>query len=192
MRRIIMILFVCVSLSVFAQVGYNIRTGYRGFVEHQQSLGWGYSPQNERLSTRVSSFVMSHGYQFNSNCFVGVGYSWGHCKERGAFTETKMPNYWFLDFRYDRTFSDWFTPYADLKVGRGTRGSKGLCVQPSIGYRIPVYKRLGLNVGIGALIRWSDINNYSVAEHGNVTDITYLGSSHKPFTFLNFTAGIEF
>ena len=78
-------------------------------------------------------FSTTHGYQFNPNLYAGLGYSYG-AVIGGYFS------YVHADIRYDFTFKEKITPFADLRV---SFNKEGVIVQPAIGYR---YKHINLSV----------------------------------------------
>ena len=127
-KLILVALFFSVAVSMSGQEtsvnkeSNSLGHRYRAFVE-----------MNGKYDLGEFDFSTTHGYQFNPNLYVGLGYSYG-AVIGGYFS------YVHADIRYDFTFKEKITPFADLRV---SFNKEGVIVQPAIGYR---YKHINLSV----------------------------------------------
>ena len=127
-KLILVALFFSVAVSMSGQEtsvnkeSNSLGHRYRAFVE-----------MNGKYDLGEFDFSTTHGYQFNPNLYAGLGYSYG-AVIGGYFS------YVHADIRYDFTFKEKITPFADLRV---SFNKEGVIVQPAIGYR---YKHINLSV----------------------------------------------
>ncbi|MCM1152632.1 MAG: hypothetical protein NC328_03130 [Muribaculum sp.] len=144
MRHIILLFTIaCTALLGNAR---QPSTGYRGFVD------WNGEVQADLISaiygtgngTFYTGATTTHGYQLKPWLFAGGGVGfimWPKYNQAYA-----LPIY--ADCRFDigkRRFS----PFLDLKLGANVIHRGGIYLSATVGFRVDVYKRLALNIGVG-------------------------------------------
>lgn len=159
----------------FGATGLEPRRGYRGFVEWDNNIGnLTYFSNADGYSERECQWFLGlstvHGYQINSNVFVGAGalLSWGH-----PSLEVELPV--FVDFRYDTTFNK-LRPFGDIRIGYNFGHSSGTRIyfSPTVGHRFSWSGKTGLNLGLGMSVIGQDYDK------------------HRADVFFTFRLGIDF
>jgi hypothetical protein len=133
------------------------RRGYRGFAELDNSFSnltyFDNSTGEYKKDLQwMIGWSTTHGYQINSNLFVGAGVllNLGVPMLDGTFAT-------FLDLRYGRSFNR-FRPYGDVRIGYArigyaiTEGKDGVYISPTVGHRFNWGRKFGVNVGAGLTI----------------------------------------
>lgn len=148
LHRFLWLLPALVSINASAK---QPAKGYRGFAEwindvkDDMSIYGGAS--DSRYYTGAS---VSQGYQFNPFLFVGGGIAVEQCVKDNRIYSAPV----FGQIRTDLKFGK-FTPFADVRLGYNFANYGGIYFSPSIGYRIGLSSKLGLNIGVG----WSMTGN---------------------------------
>lgn len=171
--------------------------GYRGFFEWDNSFGsmpyFDHSMGKEEKDFQwILGWSTTHGYQINRHVFVGAGMSVGFGVPS---LECTLPV--FFDFRYDHSF-DKFRPFGDLRIGYNLTDGGGIYFSPTIGHRFNWGRKLGLNLGIGLMLRGraSDVYRVDIVQNTNSAqpdfEIVNLGRKHYTDAFFTFRLGIDF
>lgn len=150
MKKVIVALTLILGLSfgTFAQ-DYSVKRGYKGFVD------FGYTTIIEGYNSGKIDVVTSHGFQFNPYLYVGVGFA-VECYTKSTFMA--MP--FFVNVRVT-PLNGKVTPYVDLKGGHNALGYfEGLYLSPTLGCRIGLTRKVGLNVGIGYTLQQTNTKYY--------------------------------
>lgn len=177
-----------ILLSSFCLRASQPRTGYRGFIE------WSNDYRTERFfnyenreSTYYTGISTSHGYQINPMFFVGAGLSVERC--------TKFDNWIvpvFAEGRADFKFGK-FTPFADIRLGAQLADGCGVYFSPSIGYRIGLGRKAGVNLGLGMSLKGYKCEVYDITIiPGESFEMTYTGTEHRVCPYFSFRVGIDF
>lgn len=125
-----------------------VAKGYRGFVDFDYTLAVG---QYKEGSDRVG-LLTTHGYEFPFRLFVGGGLGFNYFYDTEI---TLIPVY--AAVRYD-FLPKKISPFVDLKMGyavasydKATFGNSdgGVYISPSVGVRMALGRKIGLNLGIG-------------------------------------------
>lgn len=140
--------FMLATISVSAQ--NVVKNCYRGFVDLGYAIGTGdYDFGRFEVNT-------SHGYQINPYVFIGVGVG----LHFASSYETPDMNI-ALDTRDSKVDIPVFanahfnilkkkvTPFIDIKGGTYVNNGGGLYVSASVGCRIAINKKQGINIGVG-------------------------------------------
>ena len=123
---------------------HAVETGYRGFVEYGYLIGTG-----DFNGSDLNDISTTHGYQITSNLFVGAGVGVHLYKFNDGDDKTHYNLPVFADIRWD-ILETKFTPFIDLKSGYSVAGEfTGAYVKPSLGCRMAIGSKLGLNIGVG-------------------------------------------
>lgn len=168
--------------------------GYRGFIDWENTIGvldyshisYGYFDQ-EKLAevyghrTRwLSGVSTSHGYQFNSHIYTGIGIMFSHAISAG---DIMLPV--FAHFRYDYTKGK-FRPFVELRGGYNFREGGGVYFSPAVGYRLNWGRKSNLNFGIGMTVISRPIAQFvylydhiDYPEYSPVLNIVIVDSSHR-------------
>ena len=125
--------------------------GYRGFVEwaNEASIDVSLhdSPTDSKYYTGVS---VSQGYQFNPYLFVGGGIMVEQLIDAGDLEDGNRiysaPV--FAEVRSDMKFGR-FTPFVDARIGYNFSNYGGIYFSPMVGYRIGIYRKIGINISVG-------------------------------------------
>lgn len=193
-KTIAIILTVITVCSVYAS---EPRRGYRGFYEWDNYFGsmpyFDHSTgQEEKDLQWILGWSTTHGCQIDKHVFVGAGLLVGFGVPS---LECTLPV--FFDFRYDHSF-DKFRPFGDLRIGYDLTDGGGIYFSPTIGHRFNWGRKLGLNLGIGLMLRGrtSDVYRLDIVQdtYPGKTDleIVNLGRKHYTDTFFTFRVGIDF
>lgn len=191
MIRKILIALVCMGLFTPAKAD-GIKKGYRAFVEWCNDLsGREYYSVGNSTGAFYTGFSITQGRQINGNWFLGIGFMYEPCLTYNKRNELAP---FYLDLRREIRLGEKKLPfYTDLRVGYNIMRGGGFYASPTIGYRYHVYKRLGLNFGLGLTVK-----NYIVGTFADAPDPEY--SYDKVFTgrerhfkaMLAFRVGIDF
>ena len=176
---------------------------YRGFVEFNGGLlpvdeYDGYDSSSELYCHLYGSLSTTHGVQLNRHIFVGAGVD---VNITGFRSEGDPQINVFGDVRYDVDIVKKWSPYVNMKVGYGVRKGtaetsygyyaesiKQLFINPSIGVRLRLSSKCGLNFGFGYVpISMGKIYNYS----GNIVDDSDTGRDKVKGAF-TLNVGIDF
>jgi sRNA-binding regulator protein Hfq len=144
-------------------VTYDLN-GYRGFVD----VGYVFGTGDESSKIDRIEFSTTHGYQINTNFFVGGGTGIHYMTLNDVFL---LPL--FIDFK-GYILSGNVSPYFDFKGGYTHILSKlededikgGLYISPAIGVRYLISNNIGLNASLGFVFQqFRDIalNEYAKA-----------------------------
>ena len=129
--------------------GNGVRRGYRGFVELGYTIGTGDWDGTNRVE-----FATSHGYQFNSYFYAGLGAGVNYYHEADM---VEIPI--FADFRTD-ILNNWITPYVDFKIGYTVYDATGFYMSPTVGRRFGFANNVALNFGIGYTMQKISVDWY--------------------------------
>lgn len=178
-------------LLVMLAIGANCRQperGYRGFVEWDNRLTSydEFIPGNS-VTYYYTGVSTSHGYQFNPYFFLGAGLAID-CSTRGGSAEILV----FLQARGDFKFGR-FTPFADLRGGYTLTNNGGWIFSPTVGYRFNWGRKVGVNVGVGLMLRVHNVDNYDVSINPDGYWImTSSGQTHYTKAMFAFRVGFDF
>lgn len=143
---------VLLSLMIASVMSVNAQGGYRGFFEVIPSY-------KEGLSFDVTT---AHGWQFNQNWFLGVGFGVVNIADNENLEEygVDICAPIFAKVRYDLLSEKALTWFADLNVGysifQEEEYIKLFYSSFSVGLRQRLTEKLGLNYGVGCSIIPSD------------------------------------
>lgn len=191
MKKIIVTLF---ALILGANISFarDPHRGYRGFVDWDVSIGSTtyYSCADGGVKHESIVFMgpsTTHGYQFNTHCFLGAGAMLSLAPMAAEIVPV------FADFRYDVKFGK-FTPFADAKVGYDF-ASKGVYFNPAIGYRCGCGRKANINIGLGVIMRdrtqrtWEDLPFWDAISS---TETYRTKLSHHFESFISLRIGVDF
>ena len=167
MKRIIILLIATIVLATFKGSAKNLERGYRGFVDinaeayFKKKFLYG----SHDIVHSVIGFTTTHGYQFNNHFFVGGG--------TGLVASTFNYDSFGLNIglpiyaigRFDWNISK-VPLFADLKIGSFlipdyySPFMSTLYINPSIGYRCPLNRKIAMNIGAGISLHYLDNYNY--------------------------------
>lgn len=199
MRRFLLLFAVLIGFSSVCFANPP-RRGYRGFYGWDFSIGEANSGDEDTGPvTRKTQFFFgfldtTHGYQFNSHIFAGAGFMLSVAN----FTDNAMfPIY--ADFRYDNSFGK-YNLFFDMRGG--TNANQGIYLSPTIGYRFPIGKKMGFNLGFGLTIarEWHKSYTYDLDNYQYLPDedcegypkIDYLGKVYNTNKLFTIRFGIDF
>ena len=166
MKRIITLLIAAIVLVTIQGSAKNLERGYRGFVDMNAEAYFEkkYLYGSHDIVHSVIGFTTTHGYQFNHHFFVGGGTG---LVVRTFNYESFGLNIGFPVYALGRF--DWnigkVPLFADLKIGSFlipayyTPFMSTLYINPSIGYRCPLNRKIALNVGAGISLHYLDDYN---------------------------------
>ncbi len=198
-----LIAFFAILLTASCGFARQPERGYRGFVDWTNRI---YNNDYDNHTDFCPGLSTSHGYQFNSWLFAGVGidysledcgyYIWNQNDKQHYHLHYDPTNYFlsiFADVRTDLQFGK-FTPFADLRIGLNANSYGTLYLSPSIGYRFNWGRKLGVNIGIGYTL---DAYRYEIYDYGVSTDgynIFVPTGKYRNFNQSSFTfrVGIDF
>lgn len=167
MKRIIILLIAVGALVTFQGSAKNLERGYRGFIDINAEA---YFKKKSLYGSHdivhsVIGFTTTHGYQFNNHFFIGGG--------TGLVAMTFNYNSFGLNIRfpiYALGRFDWnigkVPLFADLKIGsflildRYNSFMSTLYINPSIGYRCQLNRKIAMNIGAGISLHFLDNYNY--------------------------------
>lgn len=123
-----------------------ISSGYKGMVD----IGYAFGTGNYGIDRLM--FTTSHGYQVNSFLFLGIGAGINYYTDGGAGT---IPI--FADFRGTAPIANTrIAPFLDIKIGYTIMDIEGFYFAPSVGVRIALSRKIGLNLALGYEIQKID------------------------------------
>ena len=188
MQRRFITLFILAAIALCGSARQPGR-GYRGFIDWNNSITtyevW--YPGNS-MTYYYTGVATSHGYQFNPYLFIGAGLSIDYCHRDGSI---EVPL--FLQARGDLKFGR-FTPFLDLRGGYTLTDGGGWNLSPTIGYRFNWGRKVGINVGVGLLLKGYTIEAYSV-EFDQITsnwNLIHEGQAHRVKAMFAFRVGLDF
>ncbi|MDE6267822.1 MAG: hypothetical protein K2M04_01940 [Muribaculaceae bacterium] len=136
----------CTIIAVATNFSSNaVEPGYRGFVDYGYMIGTG-----DFDGSSLNEISTTHGYQILPQLFVGAGVGVHLYKfnDAGSDLHYNLPIY--ADVRWDILDETKFTPFIDFKGGYSVAGEfTGMYINPSIGCRMALGDKLGLNLGVG-------------------------------------------
>ncbi len=127
--------------------------GYRGLIDVGYSFGVGTWDCNR------FELLTTHGYQFNSYFYAGVGVGlnvWYFDQGR----DIGFPFY--AKIRYDILPQNKVCPFIDLNMGYSVGNIKGYYVAPSFGFRLAVAPKIGVNLSIGYTMQEADVITFDI------------------------------
>lgn len=167
MNRTILSLVATIFLVTFQGSAKEPAHGYRGFVDmnaeayFKKKTSYG----SHDIVHSVLGFTTTHGFQFNNHFFVGGG--------TGLVARTFNYSYFGLNIGfpvYVLGRFDWnigkVPLFADLKIGSflildyDRPFMSTLYINPSIGYRCQLNRKIALNIGAGISLHYLDTYNY--------------------------------
>lgn len=165
--------------------GRHPARGYRGF------LDWSSDIRREKVfygsaTNFLTGATTTHGYQFNSWLFAGCGLGLEHGSK---FNDNIVPV--FADVRFDPQLGT-FTPFADLRLGYNCCDGGGVYFSPSLGYRLDLGRKMGINVGIGLTVKGWKSDVYNIGYFDEHYTANYIGTHRSADVFFNFRVGIDF
>lgn len=149
--------------------------GYKGFVEA------GYEHSFGKFEGGIFTLSTSHGFQFNPYFYLGGGiafnfYTYTADDETYGF----LPVY--INLRTNLTASR-VSPYLDIKTGVVMNEDGGFYASPSLGVRIGLRRKLGLNISIN--YTYQDV--YVAYNYG-----TYTQDSRRAISSVGMKFGLDF
>ena len=135
-------LFVALIALLTSTTSRAVEPGYRGFVDYGFLYGTG-----DFSESTLNEISTTHGYQIFPQLFVGAGVSVHLYKFDGSGIRYNLPV--FGDIRWD-ILQTKFSPFVDFKGGYSVAGEfTGGYVSPSVGCRMALGEKLGINLGVG-------------------------------------------
>lgn len=136
-------LFSILALVLVSFTSRAVEPGYRGFVDYGFLYGTG-----DFDGSTMNEISTTHGYQILPQLFVGGGVGVHLYKfDESDGIKYNLPVYG--DIRWD-ILQTKFTPFIDVKGGYSVAGEfTGAYLNPSIGCRMALGDKLGLNLGVG-------------------------------------------
>lgn len=197
MRKLLLILLFSICATAVCRAA-SPRRGYRGFYNWDMSKGIATcgdvddGPVTRKKTMYCGVLDTSHGYQFNSHFFSGLGFMFAY-SDPGD--NQIYPVY--FDFRYDNSLGK-LNLFADMRVG--ANGGSGIYLSPTVGYRLPIGKRMGINFGVGMTVFGESYKSYTYAVHyynqetGHYQLIKdkYLGKIHNTNKMFTIRIGVDF
>lgn len=143
---IVLLLFIVISIDIEAK---QPQKGYRGFVDWSNDVRGEnlYGHKELHRTYFFSGISTTHGYQFNSWLFTGLGINYEYSSK--AEEHILAP---YIDLRSDLKLGK-FTPFGDLRIGYSLTNCGGLYFSPTIGYRLSIGNKLGVNLGAGITLK---------------------------------------
>ncbi len=144
---------------------------YRGFADLEGGLLTGH------YDDALIGVTTTHGLQLAQKFFIGAG-SGILIDIDGGFGGAVMPLY--ADFRFDFWNGKKVSPFIDLKAGYTLEISSddygfignGLYLNPSVGFRIRLTERMGINIGLAySLINFYESKYYNWKELSSTISI---------------------
>lgn len=145
---------------------YKIKKGYRGFVDFGYTFGLEGEDKYHDPDNRID-FLTSHGYQFNSCLFIGVGAGYSYWHKSGHST---LPI--FLNLRADAPTGSSISPFFDIKFGYSVVDHTGVYGKASIGGRIATRNNHAINFSAGYLY-FRNLDNKKYDTHGLALTVGY-------------------
>ncbi|MBQ9076981.1 MAG: hypothetical protein IJY31_03965 [Muribaculaceae bacterium] len=128
----------------------KLSAGYKGFVD------FGYIFDLSDYDAGKIEFMTSHGYQFNPYFYLGAGVGLHYYT---SVKELCVPL--FANVRAN-LMKGMVSPFIDGKVGYSLGEIDGFYFSPSIGCRIAVAERIGINLSLGYVMQCADIFYYNL------------------------------
>ncbi len=205
MKRTLIAFFV-ILLTTSCGFARQPERGYRGFVDWTNRIYKNNSFSYYNHTNFCPGISTSHGYQFNSWLFAGVGidytledcgyYIWDKNDKSHYHLKFDPTNYFlsiFADVRTDLQFGK-FTPFADLRIGMNATSSGKVYFSPSIGYRFNWGRKVGLNLGVGYTLDGYSYSEYKQVEtiYGYTTLVPTGNKINRYLSSFTFRVGIDF
>ena len=128
---------------------YTLASGYRGFVD------FGYTAGTGTYSLGRVSLLTSHGYQFNPYIFMGAGLGINYYHETAS---ANVPVFTHLKGTF---MKGRIVPFAELKIGYALAEVTGFYMNPSVGCRMGINKRIGFNFCLGYEVQQTELYFYN-------------------------------
>ena len=137
------LLIAALAIAFAGKTVNAVELGYRGFFDYGYLVGTG-----DFDSSTFNDISTTHGYQIIPQLFVGAGVGVHLYKFNGSSDiYYNLPV--FADVRYD-VLETKFTPFIDMRGGYSVAGEfTGAYVSPSLGCRMAITDRLGINLSVG-------------------------------------------
>lgn len=130
---IVAMLVMALGLSAQEEKKISIPSGYRAFIEEENSL---------QLVSKEHSFLgvgTTHGFYMNDHCFVGLGFTM-----IGNESDFLMPVY--AAIRYNFSYRSNITPVLSFRAGSYLSESTGLYADLAFGLRFASKRHFAINV----------------------------------------------
>lgn len=192
MRRIYF--FIAISLISFSGFARQPERGYRGFAEWANDVKLDIAiyggPTHSKFYTGVA---LSQGYQFNPYLYVGGGIMVEQCIDKGDLEDDNklFSAPFFADVRTDLKFGK-FTPFIDARIGYNFSNYGGVYFSPTIGYRISVYRKIGINISLGYSLTGNRNYIEKTVDDESWGTVTTYRRSHQYNNCLTFRVGFDF
>lgn len=165
--------------------GRHPSRGYRGFVD------WSSDVRREKVfngsaTNFVTGVTTTHGCQFNPWLFAGGGVGVEYGSKFGNYI---VPIY--ADVRFDPLMGS-FSPFADIRLGYSCTDGGGVYFSPSVGYRIDLGRKVGINIGLGMSVKGWKSDVYEIGYYSDYYYANYIGTHRSADVFFNFRVGIDF
>lgn len=126
----------------------NLAAGYKGFID------FGYTFDLSDYDAAKIEFMTSHGYQFSPYFYLGAGIGLHYYT---GIEDISVPL--FANVRANMMTGN-VTPFVDGKIGYSLGEVDGFYFSPSLGCRIAVAERTGINLSLGYVMQCADIYYY--------------------------------
>lgn len=147
MRKFLLTMAFVLGISAISSAQYiqfqskEITTGYKGHFD----LGYVFDLSD--YDAGRLELTTSHGYQFNSHFFAGIGVGVDY------YTDSELVGVpIFADFKIT-PWNSKIAPFFDAKIGYSVADIEGVYFAPTIGCRFALNDKLGLNVGLGYVLQ---------------------------------------
>ncbi|MDE6287545.1 MAG: hypothetical protein K2M00_02015 [Muribaculaceae bacterium] len=140
---IISIMMLCCPVLLTAR---QPRVGYRGFVDWNGEVDADVvgAIYGEGKGTFYTGFTTAHGYQLKPWLFVGAGTGLVMWPKYNQLYNVPV----FGDVRFD-IGKRLFSPFLDVRLGANAVHGAGIYFSALVGFRVKIYKAIGINFGIG-------------------------------------------
>lgn len=189
------LLILAIIIAALAVQARQPQTGYRGFLEWSNSvrsdtyatIDYNNHKQSWSQTTLNVGATTSHGYQIDSQWFVGAGLGVEYCIDYGSYM---VPL--FAEGRMDMQFGR-FTPFADVRAGVNLGEGIGAYLSPSIGYRFNWGRKVGINLGVGLTLAGYKVECYEGWwDDAESFEMWYVGTKHRMRAYFSFRLGLDF
>ncbi len=188
MKRITLYAILAILTALTTTAAQPAR-GYRGFIDWNNSV----THINRSATGPIwhDAYYIggstAHGYQINPMWFVGAGI--------GLEFNLSEPTFMFplyAEGRADLIFGR-FTPFVDARLGyQFSEIGNGVYFSPSVGYRLGISRKCGLNLGLGLTLRDCVDETYRSRHTSAATIYDFIGKRHNTKLFFSFRLGIDF
>ena len=152
MKRVFILLFLVISMSVSAQNekcldGLGPKSGLKAFVEV------GYTAGTDLYAEDRISFIMTAGWQFNPYFFAGLG------SGENYFSDSKKYGIpFYVDLR-SNILDNSKSLFLDFKIGYSIADIEGFFLSPSVGWRYGFRNNTALTLSMGYELQKSNSFN---------------------------------